>query len=67
MASRASPAVARRSGRPTTTASSTSQSTWSLIEGSASGSRAPMRHSANLANSVGAEGSERPISSMCER
>ena len=45
------------------TPSSTSQSTFSLTDGSTRSSRAPIKVSANLANSVGYAGSSRPVSS----
>ncbi len=67
MAAAACSAVARRSGRPMTTPSSASQSTRSLTDGSTRSSRAPIRLSANLPNSVGYSGSSRPVSRMCDR
>jgi hypothetical protein len=53
MAAAASSADARRTVRPITNASSTSQSTASDTAGIWIGSRAPMSASANFANSVG--------------
>ena len=67
MAAEASSGVARYTGRPMTTPSSTSQSTRSLTDGMTRSSRGPISVSANLANSVGYSGSSRPVSRMCDR
>ena len=67
MAASASAVVARYTGRPMITPSSTSQSTFSLTDGSTRSSRAPVKVSANLANSVGYSGRSRPVSRMCAR